>query len=181
MKLIPPTQISELKLLQPNIFQDERGCFFESYNYQTLNNLGITDVFVQDNQSFSKKNVIRGLHFQIPPFAQAKLVRVIKGAVLDVAVDLRKDSPTYGQHFSVELNEENQLQFYIPVGFAHGFAALEDNTIFAYKCSNIYHKESERSIIFNDKDLNINWNVDNPMVASKDLQGVCFKEFVSPF
>jgi dTDP-4-dehydrorhamnose 3,5-epimerase len=173
--------IPALKLFHPHIFNDERGCFFESYNCETFKNLGIEDVFVQDNQSCSKKNVIRGLHFQIPPFAQAKLVRVIKGAVLDVAVDLRKESATYGQHFSIILNEENQLQFYIPVGFAHGFAALEEDTIFAYKCSEIYHKEAERSILFNDKDLNINWNIDNPIVADKDLQAICFKDFISPF
>jgi len=181
MNTLQQPEISGLKLFQPIIFQDARGYFFESYNCETFKKLGIDDVFVQDNQSFSKKNVIRGLHFQAPPFAQAKLVRVVKGAVLDVAVDLRKNSPTYGQHFSVELNEENQLQFYIPVGFAHGFAVLEENTIFAYKCSNIYHKDSERTILFNDNDLNINWKVKNPIVTEKDLQGVCFKDFVSPY
>ena len=181
MKITPLHPISGLKLLQPNVFNDSRGYFFESYNYETFKNLCIEEVFIQDNQSCSKKNVIRGLHFQVPPFAQAKLVRVIQGAVLDVAVDLRKESPTYGQHFSVMLNAENQLQFYIPVGFAHGFAALEENTIFTYKCSNIYHKDSERSILFNDKDLNINWNIDNPIVAEKDMQAICFKDFVSPF
>jgi len=181
MEIISIPKISGLKLLQPSIFQDARGYFFESYNYETFKKLGIEDVFVQDNQSFSKKNVIRGLHFQAPPFAQAKLVRVMKGAVMDVAVDLRKNSQTYGQHFSVELSEENQLQLYIPVGFAHGFAALEENTILAYKCSNIYHKDSEISIAFNNKDLNIHWNIDNPIVTEKDLQGVCFKDFISPF
>jgi dTDP-4-dehydrorhamnose 3,5-epimerase len=181
MKIIEQPHISGLKILQPTIFSDDRGYFFESYNHETLKNLGIEDVFLQDNQSFSKKNVIRGLHFQVPPFAQAKLVRVIKGAVLDVAVDLRKNSPTYGQHFSVILSEENQLQFYIPVGFAHGFAALEEHTVFAYKCSNIYHKDSERSILFNDKDLNIWWNIENPIVATKDLQAISFKDFISPF
>ena len=181
MKIIEQPQISGLKVLQPNVFHDERGCFYESYNYETFQNLGIQEVFLQDNQSYSKKNVIRGLHFQVPPFAQTKIVRVIKGAVLDVAVDLRKESSTYGQHFSVLLSEENQLQFYIPVGFAHGFAALEEPTIFAYKCSNIYHKDSERSILFNDKDLNINWNIENPIVTNKDLQAICFKDFISPF
>ena len=181
MKIINPSQISGLKILHPSIFNDDRGYFFESYNHEIFKNLGIEDIFVQDNQSYSKKNVIRGLHLQVPPFAQAKLVRVIKGAVLDVAIDLRKESPTYGQHFSVVLSEENQLQFYIPVGFAHGFAALEDDTIFTYKCSNIYHKDSERSILFNDKDLNINWNIHNPIVAPKDLQAISFKDFISPF
>ena len=181
MKATEHLPISELKLLQPHIINDSRGYFLESYNLETFKNLGILDVFVQDNQSCSKKNVIRGLHFQNPPFAQAKLVRVIKGAVLDVAVDLRRESSTYGQHFSVVLSEENQLQFYIPVGFAHGFAALEEDTIFAYKCSNFYHKDSERSILFNDKDLNINWNIENPMVNDKDLRAINFKDFISPF
>ena len=181
MKIIEFLPISNLKLLQPNIFNDKRGYFFESYNSEVFRKLGIDEVFVQDNQSCSQKNVIRGLHFQVPPFAQAKLVRVIRGAVLDVAVDLRKDSPTYGQHFSVLLSEENQLQFFIPTGFAHGFATLEDHTIFTYKCSNFYHKNMERSILFNDKDLNINWNVESPIVSDKDLQAVCFKDFISPF
>jgi dTDP-4-dehydrorhamnose 3,5-epimerase len=181
MKIIEQSKISGLKVFQPTIFNDDRGYFFESYNYEALKNLGIEEVFVQDNQSYSKKNVIRGLHFQVPPFAQAKLVRVIKGSVWDVVVDLRKNSPTYGQHFSVVLSEENQLQLYIPVGFAHGFAALEERTIFAYKCSNIYHQDSERSILFNDKDLNILWNIDNPIVATKDLQATRFKDFISPF
>jgi len=181
MKRIEQPQISGLILLQPNIYRDNRGCFFESYNFETFKKLGIADVFVQDNQSCSKKDVIRGLHLQTPPFAQAKLVRVIRGAALDVAVDIRKKSPTYGHHFSVLLSAENQLQLYIPVGFAHGFAALEEDTIFAYKCSNLYHKDSEKSIIFNDKDLNINWNIDNPIVAGKDLQAANFKDFISPF
>ena len=181
MKIIESPEISGLRLLQPNIFQDERGYFFESYNHKTFKNLGIEDIFLQDNQSYSKKNVIRGLHLQAPPFAQAKLVRAIKGAVLDVAVDIRKKSPSYGQYFSVVLSEKNQLQLYIPVGFAHGFATLEDHTVFAYKCSNIYHKDSERSILFNDKDLNIHWNIENPIVANKDLQAISFKDFISPF
>jgi dTDP-4-dehydrorhamnose 3,5-epimerase len=180
MKITSPPP-SGLKLLQPTIYQDERGYFFESYNYETFKKLVIDDVFVQDNQSCSKKNVIRGLHFQVPPFAQAKLVRVINGAAWDVAVDIRKASPTYGQYFSVVLSAENQLQLYIPVGFAHGFAALEEDALFAYKCSNIYHQDSERSLLFNDKDLNINWNVATPIVTSKDLSALNFKDFISPF
>ena len=181
MKPVTTLAISGLKLLQPTLFDDERGYFFESYNSETFKKLGINDDFLQDNQSCSKKNVIRGLHFQVPPFAQTKLVRVVKGAALDVAVDLRKDSATYGQYFSVLLSEENKLQFYIPEGFAHGFAVLEDNTIFAYKCSNIYHKESERTILFNDNDLNIDWQINNPVVSEKDLQGIRFKDFITPF
>jgi len=181
MTILTSPSISGLKLLQPTLFNDERGHFFESYNRETFKKLGINDDFLQDNQSCSKKNVIRGLHFQVPPFAQAKLVRVVKGAALDVAVDLRKDSATYGQYFSVLLSEENKLQFYIPEGFAHGFAVLEENTIFAYKCSNIYHKESERTILFNDNDLNIDWQINNPIVSEKDLQGIRFKDFITPF
>jgi len=182
MKIISASFLtSGLKLLQPNLFIDDRGYFFESYNYETFRKLGIEDIFIQDNQSCSKKSVIRGLHFQIPPYAQAKLVRVIKGAVLDVAVDLRKNSPTYGQYVSAELSETNQQILYIPVGFAHGFVALEEQTVLAYKCSNIYHKESEKSILFNDKDLNINWNTDTPIVSDKDLNAICFKDFISPF
>ncbi|MCL2245724.1 MAG: dTDP-4-dehydrorhamnose 3,5-epimerase [Lentimicrobiaceae bacterium] len=181
MKATSPLPIPDLILLSPGVINDARGYFFESYNQQTFKNLGIEDVFVQDNQSCSKKNVIRGLHFQIPPFTQSKLVRVLKGMALDVAVDLRKESPTYGKHCSVLLSEENRLQFYIPAGFAHGFAALEDDTIFSYKCSEIYHPASERTILFNDKDLNIQWNIEHPIVAPKDLQGICFKDFISPF
>jgi len=180
MKIIS-TPISGLILLQPNVYNDERGCFFESYNYETFKNLGIEDVFVQDNQSCSKKNVIRGLHFQMPPFAQAKLIRVVKGTALDVVVDIRKESLTYGQYFSVLLSTENQMQLYIPVGFAHGFAALEEDTIFVYKCSDFYHKDFEKNIIFNDKNLNISWNIEHPIVNSKDLQGISFKDLISPF
>jgi dTDP-4-dehydrorhamnose 3,5-epimerase len=181
VQTVPVPHIAGLRVIQPNIIHDERGYFFESYNHKTLKSLGIEDVFVQDNQSCSKKNVIRGLHFQVPPFAQAKLVHVLKGAVLDLAVDIRKESPTYGQHFSILLSEENQLQLYIPEGFAHGFAALEENTVFAYKCSKNYHKDSERALLFNDKDLNINWNIETPIVSDKDLQAMRFADFVSPF
>jgi dTDP-4-dehydrorhamnose 3,5-epimerase len=179
--MLPLPHISGLKLMLTNIINDDRGYFFESYNYETLKKIGIDEVFVQDNQSCSKKNVIRGLHFQETPHAQAKLVRVLKGAVLDVAVDLRKKSPTYGEHFSVVLSEENQWQFFIPMGFAHGFAALEDDTVFAYKCSNYYHRNSERSILYNDVDLNIHWNINDPIVAAKDLQAMRFRDLISPF
>jgi dTDP-4-dehydrorhamnose 3,5-epimerase len=175
------TPIEGLLILKPQIFKDDRGCFFESYNENTFRVLGIMENFIQDNQSVSQKGVIRGLHFQKPPFAQAKLVRVIKGAALDVAVDLRKDSPTYGQHFSVLLTGENNVQFFLPVGFAHGFAALEDDTIFAYKCSKIYDKNSEGSIIYNDPVLDIDWQTDKPIVNGKDMEALSFADFVSPF
>lgn len=175
------TEIEGLLILKPKIFHDERGGFFESYNQTVFEKIGIPDTFVQDNQSFSKKGVIRGLHFQKPPFAQAKLVRVIRGAVLDVAVDLRKNSPTYGQHHAVLLSGENNLQFFIPVGFAHGFVALEDDTIFTYKCSNFYNKDSEGSIRYDDPTLAIDWQVENPIVNEKDLQGESFNDFITMF
>ena len=131
--------------------------------------------------SKSAKGVLRGLHFQKPPYAQGKLVRVIKGSVMDVAVDLRKDSPTYGKWESVVLNEENKLQFWIPEGFAHGFVTLEDDTIFAYKCTNVYNKESEGSILWNDPDINIEWNIKNPILSEKDKISPLFKNFETPF
>ena len=180
MELIK-TPIEGLVVLKPRIFHDERGYFFESYNQNMFQSLGIPDVFVQDNQSFSQKGVIRGLHFQKPPYAQAKLVRVIKGSVIDVAVDIRKASPTYGQHYAVLLSEENQLQFFIPVGFAHGFVALEDDTIFTYKCSNFYTKDSEGTIRFDDPTLNIDWKIEQPIVNEKDLQSELFADFKSMF
>lgn len=180
MELIK-TPIEGLIVVKPDVFHDERGYFFENYNEKRFKDTGITDNFVQDNQSFSKKGVIRGLHFQKPPYAQSKLVRVIKGRVLDVAVDIRKGSPTYGQHYAVELTGDNFLQFYIPTGFAHGFVALEDNTIFAYKCGAFYNKASEASIRFNDPNLNIDWKTDPSIISEKDLVGVDFKSFDSPF
>ncbi|MEW6773325.1 MAG: dTDP-4-dehydrorhamnose 3,5-epimerase [Bacteroidota bacterium] len=180
MKIIE-TPLNGLYIIEPKVFKDERGYFYESYNQKIFEESGINNVFVQDNQSLSQKNVVRGLHFQHPPFAQAKLVRVIKGAVLDVAVDIRKNSPTYGKSFSIELNEENFLMLYIPVGFAHGFATLEDNTIFAYKCSNFYNKASEETILWNDEDLNIQWNISNPILSEKDKLGKKFCNFMSPF
>ena len=171
-----------LVILEPRIFHDTRGDLYESYNQQKMSELGIDTIFVQDNQSYSQKGVIRGLHFQRPPFAQAKLVRVIKGKVLDVAVDIRKGSPTYGQHYSVLLTGDNHRQFFIPEGFAHGFVALEDNSIFTYKCSQFYHKEAEMSIRYNDPILNIDWGLDEtPIMTEKDLCGVLFDQFNTPF
>lgn len=180
MKIIE-TPLPGLRIIEPTVFKDARGYFYESYNQQLFAKAGITDVFVQDNQSVSHKNVIRGLHFQNPPYAQAKLVRTIKGAVLDVVVDIRKQSPTYGQTFCIELTEDNFLMLYIPVGFAHGFSTLADHTIFAYKCSNFYHKESEDTIYWNDPSLNIDWKVENPILSEKDKRGKLFANFVSPF
>ncbi len=180
MKIIE-TSLSGLFIIEPKVFKDERGYFYEAYNQRLFEEKAITDNFVQDNQSLSQKNVIRGLHFQCPPHAQAKLVRVIKGAVLDVVVDIRKNSPTYGKTFSIELTEDNFLMLYIPIGFAHGFATLEDHTIFAYKCSAFYNKSSEDTILWNDPTLNIQWNIKNPVLSEKDKAGKRFDEFVSPF
>ena len=180
MELIK-TSIDGLLIIKPDVFKDDRGYFYESYNKERFAKAGLMMDFVQDNESKSDKGVLRGLHFQKPPYAQGKLVRVIKGSVMDVAVDLRKDSPTYGKWESVVLTEENKLQFWIPEGFAHGFVALEDNTIFNYKCTNVYNKESEGSILWNDPDININWNIDNPILSEKDKISPLFKNFESPF
>ena len=175
------TKIPDLYIIKPKVFKDHRGYFFESYNKEAFLKVGIDQNFIQDNESKSGKGVLRGLHFQKPPFAQGKLVRVIKGAVLDVAVDLRKSSPTYGQWESIELSEENKLMFWVPPGFAHGFVTLADDTVFFYKCTNVYNKESEASIIWNDPDLNIDWGVENPTLSEKDKSGPFFKDFDSPF
>ena len=175
------TKIKDLLIIKPKVFADSRGYFFESYNADVFKQNNITVNFVQDNQSLSSTGVLRGLHFQAPPFDQGKLVRVITGAVLDIAVDIRKDSPTYGEHIAIELTEENKSMFYIPPGFAHGFLTLRDNTIFSYKCTNLYNKLSEGCVLWNDTDLNINWNVANPILSEKDLVGTPFKEFNSPF
>ena len=175
------THIKDLLIIKPKVFEDARGYFFESYNEDVFKRSGINLRFIQDNQSLSNAGVLRGLHFQAPPFAQGKLVRVITGAVLDVAVDIRKNSPTYGQNVTIELNEENKTMFYIPPGFAHGFLTLRDNTIFSYKCTNLYNKASEGTVLWNDKDINIDWNIEKPILSEKDLVGTPFKEFVSPF
>ena len=175
------TSIEGLLIIKPDVFKDDRGYFYESYNKERFAKAGLTMDFVQDNESKSAKGVLRGLHFQKPPYAQGKLVRVIKGAVMDVAVDLRKDSPTYGKWESVVLTEENKLQFWIPEGFAHGFVTLEDDTIFAYKCTNVYNKESEGSLLWNDPDINIEWNIENPILSEKDKVSPLFKNFETPF
>ncbi len=175
------TPIKDLFIIQPKIFEDERGYFYESYNKVAFEKIGIKEEFVQDNQSLSQKNVLRGLHFQNPPYAQGKLVRAIKGSILDVAVDIRKKSKTYGQHFDIVLSEINKTMLWIPPGFAHGFLTLEDNTIFSYKCTNIFNKASEDTIVWNDKTLNIQWGVDNPTLSEKDKTGKRFEDFESIF
>lgn len=166
------TKLKGCFIIEPQVFQDDRGYFFESYNRQTFNNLiGKPVNFVQDNESFSSRGVIRGLHFQEGEFAQAKLVRVIKGSVLDVAVDIRKDSPTFGQHIAVELTEDNKRQLFVPRGFAHGFSVLSDKAIFSYKCDNFYNKNAEAGIIYNDQSLNIDWKIkpEEAQLSEKDI------------
>lgn len=163
------TAIEGLIELTPRVFEDERGHFFESYNKPLFASLGLSMDFVQDNQSFSVKGVLRGLHMQNEPHAQGKLVRVITGQVLDVAVDLRPDSPTFGQHETFLLDAKIGNMAYIPEGFAHGFVALEDS-IFSYKCTDVYNKGAESGIIWNDPDLNINWGITDPIVSEKDQE-----------
>ncbi|HTH83480.1 MAG TPA: dTDP-4-dehydrorhamnose 3,5-epimerase [Mucilaginibacter sp.] len=177
------TSIKGLFIIEPQIFRDGRGYFFESYSKAKFETAGITIDFVQDNQSFSQKGTVRGLHAQSDPHAQAKLVRVIQGSVLDIAVDVRKDSPTYGKYETIELSAENQLQFLIPQGFLHGFATLEDDTIFAYKVNNYYAKDCEVGVKWNDPTLNINWGVapQDALISPKDELLGGFAEFVSPF
>lgn len=157
-------------IVEPNVFGDSRGYFFESYNEKLFTGNGITARFVQDNQSSSSYGVIRGLHYQLSPHAQAKLIRVLRGTVLDVIVDIRKGSPAYGKVFSIELSDENKKQLFIPPGFAHGFSVLSEKADILYKCDNFYHKESERGIIYNDPTLQIDWKIpdDKVIVSDKD-------------
>jgi dTDP-4-dehydrorhamnose 3,5-epimerase len=176
---INKTFIEGLLIVEPQLFKDERGFFYESYN---KNNLDINIVFVQDNESKSYKGVIRGLHFQVPPFEQTKLVRCVSGNILDVAVDLRTNSKTYGKSFSIELSSENNRQLFVPKGFAHGFQVLSETAIVSYKVDNYYNPDSDSGLIWNDKDLSIDWNLDlKPILSKKDLKLISFKELKSPF
>jgi len=179
--VVNKTDIEGLLIIKPKVFEDDRGYFYESFNKERLLEVGIELEFVQDNQSLSSKGVLRGLHFQNPPYEQGKLIRVITGSVLDVAVDIRKDSPTYGKWVSVELNADNKIMFWIPPGFAHGFVTLEDNTTFFYKCTGLYNYESEGGILWNDPDLNINWKINDPLLSEKDKVCPRFKELESRF
>lgn len=178
---VTETYIKGLFVIKPKVFEDARGYFFESYNNAVFEKAGLHLNFVQDNQSLSQKGVLRGLHFQNPPHAQGKLVRVITGAVYDVAVDIRKNSPTYGKYFGLELTGKNKWMMYIPEGFAHGFLTLEDNTVFSYKCTNYYHKAAEDCLLWNDPDIGISWNAENPLLSDKDKEGKLLKDFVSLF
>ena len=177
------TSIEGVVIIEPRIFKDARGYFFESFSQQEFEEKVGKVQFVQDNESMSSYGVMRGLHFQRPPYTQSKLVRCVKGGVLDIAVDIRKGSPTYGQHVAVELSEDNHRQFFIPQGFAHGFAVLSGTAVFQYKCDNFYHPASEGGIRFDDPDLNIDWKVDlkNAVLSDKDLKLPFFKEYESCF
>ena len=168
---VTETYLKGCFIVEPQVFGDERGNFFEVFNKKIFEEkTGVEIDFVQDNQSISQRGVLRGLHIQKGEFAQAKLVRVVKGKVLDVAVDFRKDSPTFGKHFSIELSEENNKQLFVPRGFLHGFSTLEDNTIFSYKCDNYYQPDAEDGVIYNDEDLNIDWGIplDEVILSIKD-------------
>ena len=170
------TSIEGVTIIEPRLFKDERGYFFESFNQREFEEKVCKTTFVQDNESKSSYGVIRGLHYQKPPFAQSKLVRVIKGAVLDVAVDIRKGSPTFGQHVAVELTEENHRQFFIPRGFAHGFSVLSEEVIFQYKCDEFYHPEAEGAIAWNDAELGIDWiPLEKVLVSEKDSKHLRLK------
>tara|TARA_B100001778_G_C18577632_1_gene625791 strand:+ start:1223 stop:1765 length:543 start_codon:yes stop_codon:yes gene_type:complete len=180
MKVIN-TPLDGLLVFVPEIYEDDRGYFFESWNKKIFKELGLNYEFYQDNQSLSKYGVLRGLHFQNPPHAQGKLVRVVKGKVLDVVVDIRSDSSTYGSHYKIELSETNKLIFWIPPGFAHGFITLENDTIFSYKCTSVYNQQSEQALLWSDKTLNIDWQIKKPIVSQKDQNAIKFLSFKSKF
>jgi dTDP-4-dehydrorhamnose 3,5-epimerase len=170
--IVTETKLKGCFIIEPTIFNDKRGYFFESYNQSKFNEaLGSNVQFCQDNESFSTKGVLRGLHYQTGKFAQAKLVRVVRGSVLDIAVDIRRESPTFGQHISVELTEDNKKQIFVPRGFAHGFIVLSDTAILSYKCNNLYNKAFEGGIIYNDPTLNIDWQLpeDKFIISEKDV------------
>lgn len=178
---ITKTEIDGLLVIQPDIFKDERGFFFESFSKQRYKELGIIDEFVQDNFSKSKRGTVRGFHYQVGDKAQGKLCQVIEGEVLDVSVDIRFNSPTFGKHFAQILNSDLKTQIWIPKGFAHGFCVLSNEAVFSYKCTNYYSKVHERAILFDDPDLNIDWKVDNPIVSEKDLSATKFKDIEKDF
>ena len=182
------TDIEGLLILEPRVFQDARGYFFESFSQRDFDAqvaplLGHTVNFVQDNESMSSYGVVRGLHFQNPPYTQAKLVRCVQGRVLDVAVDIRKGSPTFMQHVAVEISEENHLQFFIPKGFAHGFSVLSERAVFAYKCDNLYHPEAEGGVLLSDPDLAIDWQIPEELriISAKDTKHPLLKDLENPF
>ena len=180
MELIP-TYIPDVVIVKPDVFRDERGYFLESFHAGKFRQIGIETGFVQDNESLSQKGVLRGLHFQREPWAQGKLVRVIQGSVLDIAVDIRRSSPTFGKWVSILLNSENKWLCWIPIGFAHGFVTLENNTIFSYKCTNLYNKASEGSIRWNDPAIGIDWGIKDPSLSEKDAVAPLLNEVETVF
>lgn len=177
------TAIEGLVIIEPKVFKDTRGYFFESFSQREFEEKVRKVKFVQDNESMSSYGVMRGLHFQRPPYTQSKLVRCVKGKVLDVAVDIRKGSPTYGLHVAVELSEDNHRQFFVPRGFAHGFAVLSETAVFQYKCDNFYAPEAEGGISIKDESLGIDWQIptENAILSEKDIKHLCLKDFNSPF
>lgn len=177
------TDIEDVVIIEPNVFGDSRGYFFESWSQKDFDELVRPIKFVQDNESMSKYGVMRGLHFQRPPYTQSKLVRCVKGAVLDVAVDIRKGSLTYGKHVTVELTEDNHRQFFVPRGFAHGFAVLSETAVFQYKCDNFYAPQADGGISILDDSLGIDWRIptDKAILSDKDTKHACLKDFDSPF
>jgi dTDP-4-dehydrorhamnose 3,5-epimerase len=178
---IHTTDIEGLLIIQPKVFHDERGYFYEAFRADLLSGYGLEVEFVQDNISKSVKNTIRGLHYQVGKNVQGKLCQVISGKVLDIALDIRHNSPTYGQYFALELSDENHTMLWIPPGFAHGFSVLSDHAVFMYRCTAYYSKEDERAILFNDPDLNIDWLVDSPLVSEKDMKSKRFREIDPDF
>ena len=178
---VEKTDIEGLLVFTPDVFEDYRGYFYESFNKKRYKEFGLDTEFVQDNISKSSYGTIRGLHYQVEPYAQGKLCYIIEGKALDIAVDIRSSSPTFGKHFTVELSEDNKKQLWIPPGFAHGFAALSEEVIFYYKCTNFYNKASERSIYFADEELGIDWGIENPTVSEKDLRAKKFKDIEKEF
>jgi len=175
--IVEKTSIEDLLLIKPNVFEDPRGYFFELFNSDEYKKAGLKFNFVQDNISKSQKGTVRGLHFQVGDFSQGKLCQVIIGSVLDVAVDIRPDSKTFGKHYSIELSSENHYQLWLPPGFAHGFSVLSNEAVFMYKCTNFYNQKYERAISYNDKDLSINWKVKTPIVSEKDKLAPTFKDY----
>jgi dTDP-4-dehydrorhamnose 3,5-epimerase len=178
---IVQTDLKDVYLIKPDVFEDPRGFFFESYNKEKYHKAGITAEFVQDNISKSRYGTLRGLHYQIGEFAQGKLCQVVLGKVLDVAVDIRFGSPTFGRYVAAELSGENHYQLWIPPGFAHGFSVLSEETLFFYKCTALYSKKDERSILYKDPDLAIEWNISSPIVSEKDQKSILFKEIEKDF
>ncbi|RLC49516.1 MAG: dTDP-4-dehydrorhamnose 3,5-epimerase [Candidatus Cloacimonadota bacterium] len=180
MKIIR-TELDKILIIEPEIFHDSRGYFFESYSFQEFNRFGISIRLVQDNQSYSTRNVVRGLHYQIGENAQSKLIRVVTGKILDIAVDIRFGSPSFGRYTATELSAENKLQLWLPAGFAHGFSVLSDDATVIYKCTKPYSPKDERGIVYNDPELGIDWKITTPIVSEKDRSLPLFKDIKADF